>query len=222
MACPHIGQVMAYDQAIRDLAFKLMKTGTDFETALGKAMGDADTRTLHFTTPFGMEATTPACTALSAPGLREIYSRLPRQLPAPSPKKRALPVEDTSSQAAVTKSASAKKRARQSENKKKKLAELTALANAGGKGGVNQPPVLAIEDRRANDARRQDKPKGGKAKGGKGTIPSGIKSKSPACLVCFSFNKGEKCVQKPCTFQHVCWWCHGDHRGGDAKTAQCQ
>ena len=40
-------------------------------------MADPDTRMLHFTTPFGMEAHTPLCKALSAPGLREIYGNLP-------------------------------------------------------------------------------------------------------------------------------------------------
>ena len=73
LACPHIGQVMAYDQAIRDLQPELMKTVTDFQKALEQAMADHDTRMLHFTTPFGMEANTQACKALTAPGLNEIY-----------------------------------------------------------------------------------------------------------------------------------------------------
>ena len=48
----------------------------DFQKALETAMADTDTRTLHFTTAFSIEASTPLCRALSAPGLKEIYPML--------------------------------------------------------------------------------------------------------------------------------------------------
>ena len=69
IACPCIRQVRNYDMAMRELQHKLMKSGKDFKTALEAAMADPDTRMLNFTTPFGMEAHTAECKALTAPAL---------------------------------------------------------------------------------------------------------------------------------------------------------
>ena len=69
----------------------------------------------------------------------------------------------------------------------------------------------------------------GKAAGkatGKGSLPKNIKPKTEAGkMVCYAFNKGEQCVQTNsagvCSFEHVCWWCHGAHAGGMQRTAAC-
>ena len=54
------------------LQIKLMNSGKDFKSALDLAIADPDTRMLYFTTPFGIEANTPECKALTAPALQEI------------------------------------------------------------------------------------------------------------------------------------------------------
>ena len=69
--------------------------------------------------------------------------------------------------------------------------------------------------------------KGGKGgKGGKGEAKGGKTSDLPANVkrqtalgkhICFSFNKKERCVQEPCTFEHACWWCEGTHPGSDCQ-----
>ena len=73
--CPHIGQVLQYDIAIREFQARLTKGGLDFKSSLEKAMSDEDTRILDFTTAFGMEVHTAQCRALIAPGLRELQPR---------------------------------------------------------------------------------------------------------------------------------------------------
>ena len=201
LACPSIRQVLVYDQAIRELAAKLMKGGRDFKSAMEAAMGDTDTRMLNFTTPFGMEAHTAECKALTAPALQEIYAKLPA---VPKGQKRPLALEDGSFIAGQ--SVSAKKRARAKVNKDKKktdqgkgtgpkkhLAILDGSIGGGGTGGKSK-------------AKGKDKGKG-KTKSG---IPKGIKSKTADGKgVCFAHNKGERCAEEPCTFAHTCWWCLG-------------
>ena len=202
IACPSIRHVRNYDQAIRELQAKLMKSGKDFKAALEAAMLDGDTRMLNFTTPFGMEAHTNECKALSAPALREIYSDLP------NPEKRTLAMADRD-QVQDERSAQAKNRAKTKANKAEKA-----------KGG--QKWQLAILDKtppapppQAHKAGRDKKGKGKGAKGGKDTrppLPKGIKPKTAdGRMVCFAHNKGEKCMELPCQMLHVCWWCHNDH-----------
>ena len=126
LACPHIGQVLQYDLAIRELQARLMKGGLDFKASLERAMADEDTRILHFTTAFGMEAHTAQCRALTAPGLNEIYGNLSRGGKRPHSE-----VEHGDK---VTISASAKKRA--------KIAEKKKAANRGpsAQGAIPPPP----------------------------------------------------------------------------------
>ena len=200
LACPHIGQVLQYDLAIRELQARLMKGGLDFKASLERAMADEDTRILHFTTAFGMEAHTAQCRALTAPGLNEIYGNLNRGGKRPHSE-----VEQGDK---TTLSASAKKRA--------KLAEKKKIAKDGppAQGALQPPPQqLALHDRKG-----KDKGKGkGKGKGGGSGIPRGIKSKDAnGGGICFAYNKKERCVQEPCNFTHACWWClSADHAGQD-------
>ena len=182
LACPHIGQVLQYDQAMRDLQARLMKGGMDFKAALEASMADSDTRTLHFTTAFGMEAHTAPCRALTAPGLNEIYANLPR-----GQKRNALSDAGGGAQSQEV-SAAAKKRARVAEKKKK------AQADSHAHRAIAAPPAaLAIENG------RPDKKAGKGGKEGKGkAIPKGIKSQTAeGKRVCFAYRKGDKCVQEP-------------------------
>jgi hypothetical protein len=73
ISCPSLNMVLNYDFAVRELQHKIMKNGVDYKSALEQAMADPDTRTLHFTTPFSMEANGAECRSLSAPGLRERF-----------------------------------------------------------------------------------------------------------------------------------------------------
>ena len=75
-SCPHLGMVLNYEQAVRSLFTELMEAGLDFQAALERALGDDDTRALHFTAQFSMSSHTPECRALSAPCLREKYPSL--------------------------------------------------------------------------------------------------------------------------------------------------
>ena len=204
ISCPHVGHVLSYDSAIRELAARLMKSGRDYKSSLEMAMADNDTRTLHFTTPFSMEANTSLCRALSAPGLREIYPNLPA-LKSSIPKK-VLAIENGGSDVGTkvdNSERNAVKRAKKKLKQDKKKEDAKKAAQT-----ARQP--LAILDA----ARPVGNPKGAKggAKGGKGkkgAIPKGIKSRTDENeFVCFAHNLGETCKNTPCTFKHVCWWCH--------------
>ena len=66
---------------------------------------------------------------------------------------------------------------------------------------------------------RNDK---GAGKGGKPKLPKGIKAKHNGKMVCYAYNRNEQCAQGAgCTFEHVCWWCHGSHPGGEKPGNQC-
>lgn len=192
-----------YDKAMRALQSKLMKGGMDFKSALEASMADSDTMTLHFTTAFGMEAHTASCRALTAPGLNEIYANLPKG------QKRVAPGDNGTGAQSQEQSASAKNRARVAEKKKK------SQADAHAQKAIAAPPgALAIENGRA------EKKWAGKGKEGKGkAIRKGIKSQTAEeKRICFVYSKGDKCVQEPCQFAHVCWRCHGKHPGRDCPT----
>ena len=187
-------------------------------------MADPDTRMLHFTTPVGMEASTSACRGLTAPGMNEIYGHGgPKET---SSLKRPAPDQGLET-VATAKSASAKKRARNLANKKKAWEQGPSAGARGGKGTGGQaalpppPPLAAIEDRRPRGTKKGEGKSTGKA-AGKGALPKGIRPKTEDNkLVCYAHNKGEVCVQDLCHFEHVCWWCHGRHAGGAARTAAC-
>ena len=204
ISCPSLNMVLNYDYAVRELQHKLMKNGVDFKTALERAMADPDTRTLHFTTPFSMEATGSECRALSAPGLRE---RFGMSLKTPSLKReRDEPAERDQA------SESAKKRARKAARK------LQAITDRAGQ--APPPPRLALEDRRppprgggkGGDTKGDAK---GKGKGKKGALPKGMRARTDDDeMVCYSWNQNRPCKSSACTMKHVCWFCNKpDHRG---------
>ena len=111
-------------------------------------------------------------------------------------------------------SKSAKKKAKKKvKQEQKREADKKALAD--------RSKLLALTD--------IDRGNGGKGggKAGKGAqkskIPKGIKAKlDNGKFVCYGYCLGEKCAQNPCPFVHVCWWCGGDHPGGDASRPNCQ
>ena len=208
-SCPTIQIVRGYDFAIRSLQARLMKAGMDFKKALETASEDADTRFLHFTTIFGMEANSIGCKALTAPGLREVYGNLPSSAPAAVREKR---VFDHAEPPATGQSPAAKKRARQRLNKATK-----GTSNAQpppAKAATAPKTVLAIKDKVTTKGT-----KGGAKAAGKGTgkarLPKGIKSKTAdGKMICFAHNQCRKCDQEPCNVEHVCWWCLTDHAIG--------
>lgn len=55
---PHIGMVIRYDKAIRQLVADYMNSGTDIATAYAIATADAETKMIHFTTAFNAENST--------------------------------------------------------------------------------------------------------------------------------------------------------------------
>ena len=61
---------------------------------------------------------------------------------------------------------------------------------------------------------------GGKANDAAGMppIPKGITPKRNGKQLCFAYNQHRNCKVNPCGFAHVCWWCGGDHAGGQTKT----
>ena len=126
--------------------------------------------------------------------MREIYSDLPK--PSGQAVKRKVDEgtgEEKPGPSKVSKTAA--------KNEKKKIAKAKAKAGAAAPA----VPLAAIEDRRE---------KKGKGKGKGNTLPDGIKTRNAEGKnICFGFSKGEKCVQDPCHFAHVCWWCFGDHSG---------
>ena len=200
-----------------------MKTGTDFQKALEQAMADHDMRMLHFTTPFGIEANTQACKALTAPVLNEIYG-IGATTASPALKRPAPEIGEGTTQA-TEKTPLAKKRARQQANKKAKAAEEKAAKGAGAARAALPPPPLAphlaIEDRRDRKGQWKGADKG-TGKGSKATLPRGIRLKTEVGrLVSYSYIKGERCVEEPCRFEHVCCWCHAVHVVGAARTAAC-
>ena len=208
VSCPSLPRVLGYEQSMRDLAWKLVKSsGYTFKGGLEAAMADADTRILNFTTGFSMEANSAACRRLTAPGLQEIYASLPRQVvDPPSGTKRPDPPAGAA--------APAKKKSKQ---QKRTEARAQLAIKDGGVGAAPPGPPPAAKK---GDA------KGGKGgKGGKGegkaktsTLPANVKRQTASGKhICFSFNKKERCVQEPCTFEHACWWCEGAHPGNDCR-----
>mgnify|MGYP003333722578 CR=1 FL=1 len=157
VACPHIGHVLAYGMATRTLQTKLMKGGMDFQKALETAMADVDTRTLHFTTAFSIEASTPQCRALTAPGLKEIY---PNLAAGKGTSTKTSQLEDFSAGDSVARAALAEQNRLKRVKKKLKKQEKAAAAaaerkaaaaaakRAAGKGGKRLARVPVILARR--------------------------------------------------------------------------
>ena len=210
VACPSQNMVMDYDFAIRDLQTKLVKSGHDFKAALESAMNDSDTRTLHFTAQFSMKAHLPECRALSAPGLAEMLGITNRGA------KRSAPEATSTEAGAAEKSERAKRREKEKANKKAK-AKAKAEAKGKGKALPAPPAVLAIKDRDRGDKGKGKKGKG-KGKGKGQNLPKGAYARTADDKqVCFAHNRGEKCVQEPCPYEHICWFCHSPTCKGECK-----
>ena len=229
-ASPSLRQVCNYDWNIRKLMVRLMKRNVDIKSALEQAMGDQDLRTLYFTTGFSMEANTAECKALSAPCLEEMHHNLSRG------SKRQLGSDGPASHAPGPAAGRTAKQLKRAENNKKKRANDKAALKAikdqraagGGAAGGGAAPLLAIKDQRGGKTGKGKGDKGAKgggkgAKNGKtgtpaGVVPAGVYRKDPSDgkMLCYAFSRKEKCVQDPCTFKHVCWWCvDPSHAGND-------
>ena len=222
--CEH---VLGYDQAMRRFAADAMNAGWDVKTAFEKALGDADTRQLNFTTPVAVDAGTKKCTDLSAPGLMERFPSMPiQQHPRGSGIQRATKRQGAEVQPPPIPSAKAKSQTQRRTAAKKKLQEENArLANqlkqaqnrkggAGPKGGGAGPKGGGAGPKGGGGAG----PKGGGA--GKGGLPAGVKKVTAGGqFICFNWNQGTACRSTPCNMAHVCWFCEGaDPAGGMSKT----
>ena len=218
LSCPHIGHVLAYDFAIRTLQTKLMKGGMDFQKALETAMADGDTRTLPFTTAFSIEASTPPCRALTAPGLKEIYPNLA------SGKGSAGRQPQLEGGAAGDSSTKTQKEKNYLKNVKKKLKKEEKKAAAANE---KRAAAAAAANRRGGPLAILDADRGTKGAKGKGKAgdrkpnPKGIKVRTDdEEAICFAHNRGDPCRNTPCNFKHVCWWCGGNHAGGFVKACR--
>ena len=76
-SCPHIGQVMRYEKAVRTQAVNRMNRGQDIQAAFEVALVDDTLKQMNLTIPFTCDANTPECGALTAPGLRAMYNMGP-------------------------------------------------------------------------------------------------------------------------------------------------
>ena len=229
ISSPSLRQVSNYDYHLRQLMSKLMRKNVDVKSALEQAMADQDTRTLYFTTGFTMESNTAECKALSAPCLEEMFTSLAgrrgskRALgsdgPAPPPERTATPL----------------KNAERNKKKKEQKKAAKALLDARRPAGAAPPGALAIKDiqgggktgKAAKGAGKTGKATKGAGKTGKaakgaavpaGAVPQGVYRKDPSDdkPLCYAFSRKEKCVQDPCNFKHVCWWClDPSHAGND-------
>ena len=230
ISSPSLRQVCNYDFQLRGLMTRLMRKKVDIKTALERAMNDQDTRTLYFTAGFTMESNTAECKALSAPCLEEMFTSLAgrrgskRELGADGP---------TSSAPAVGKTAAQLKKAEKNKNKRaKKAANQKAILDQQKASGAAPPAALAIMDIQKKSKGAKGGGKNGKATkgGGKaaknagkpavpaGVVPPGAHRTDPTDgkPLCYAFSRKEKCVQEPCNFKHVCWWClDATHAGND-------
>ena len=99
-------------------------------------------------------------------------------------------------------------------------------------GGGAPTGALAIKDIQRPATWAQGGGKAGKATkgggkaangGGKPAVPAGAapdrahrKDPTENKPLCYAFSRKEKCVQEPCAFGHVCWWClDPSHAGND-------
>ena len=199
------------------------------KTAYEKALKNQDVRYERFIGPLSLETTSPACRALTAPGLVEIYPQLrgtKRSTPGDSSGQRATPPPTAT---AAVQGANAERNRKNKE--KKKAAKATKLAGMAAQGaavatgvraaGVNYPRMQQQQQQQQQQVKRQ-KGQGkdgakGQGKGGKQPLPQGIKkvtSDGSNKPICYGFSQGTCTRGAGCNYAHVCWWCEGSHPGG--------
>ena len=128
---------------------------------------------------------------------------------------------------ALTLSPSAKKRA-------KKQAAKAKAADRGDKDERDKRAAQSARDKAAARAgggrgRGGAAPGGGRGRGGaapvKGAgkgLPDGAVRINPNTNkeICFGYSKCNGCTRTPCNFEHVCWFCFGNHPGKDCELAR--
>ena len=225
ISSPCCDHVLAYDAGMRKYAADCMNAGWDIKTAFEKALADAETRQLHFTTPVAIDAGTKKCTDLTAPGLAERFPSLPINSPqsprAPRGQKRGgdvLPPPTPSPKARTQ----AQKRKEQKQKLKAENERLTAQLKSAQKAANSGVP--RGKGRGGGGGGRGGGGGGGSAGGatpkgaGKANLPAGAKSKTgDNRMICFNWNLGQPCKAGPsCTMAHVCWFCEDTtHPGKD-------
>ena len=138
-----------------------------------------------------------------------------------APKRGATALEN--GEPAVASDAARAIRARKTANAaEKKKAQKPSGPHSAQKALTAPPPTgLAIEDRKDRGGKGGKGGKSGKGQG-KPPLPKGIRPKTDdGKLCCFAYSKGQKCLENPCRFAHVCWWCHGSHPGGGDNRPNC-
>ena len=127
--------------------------------------------------------------------------------------------------AALTLSPSAKKRAKKQEAKAK-------AANRVDKEERDKRAAQSARDKaaaRGRGGKGGGAPGGGRGRGGaapdKGAgkgLPDGAVRINPNTNkeICFGYSKGNRCTRTPCNFEHVCWFCFGNHPGKDCELAR--
>ena len=208
VATPHIGMVLTYDRAIRQMVAELMNAGQDIKTALGFATAHDETKTLRFTTAFNAENSTPRCRACSAPGLRESH-RAVVIAPLASPLDQPGPIGNGPGPSAK---AQANKDKRDRAKANKQQAKVAA-------GGVIKKPKALQNGGVGDGSRGPGGAKGaGRAAGGKAGKGGGkLKFKTAdGKSICFAFNNKQPCkTAGTCPHAHVCQICEGNHPKAD-------
>ena len=201
---PHIGMVLRYDKAVRQLVADNMNAGIDVATAFGIATAHEQTKTLHFTTAFNAENSTPRCRMCSAPGIREshravVIPTLSHPLDHPAPFANGPSAEGPGPKAEANR------------EKRNRAKAAKAKAKASAQGVIKKPKALMNGG--LGDHRGAGKQGGGKDKGkGAGKGAGRLKFKTDGGLsICFAYNNKQPCKSTPCPHAHVCQMCEGDH-----------
>ena len=193
-------------------------------------MADTSLRSLYFTAQFACDVARGQCRELSAPGLAEMYPQLlghlakKRKLNSPPPTR----IQDGA--AASSLSPSAKKRAKKQEAKAKAADKIDRdeLAKRAAQSAKDKAAAAARDRGGARGGGAPGGARGGArggappAKGGGKGLPDGAVRINPNTNkeICFGYSKGTACSRTPCNFEHVCWFCFGNHPGKDCELAR--
>ena len=198
VSTPTIDHVLALDLAIRKKVAESMNEGLDFKAALEKAKANDGMFQVDFLSCVAIDVSTPACRAVTAPGVA----------PPASGKKRGAQLALTDSHTPPPPAAHAT--TRPNKKARKAAAKAKAAAAAAKPGNPHKNP--------------KGNPKGGPKGDGKGKgpgIPDGAVTTDPkgGGEICFNYNRSRACAAL-CPRFHVCWFCGKGHPGGETR-ANC-
>ena len=208
VACPHIGHVLAYDEAMRVRAAELMNAGSDIESAFLEVRKDKEIKTVSFHNSVAISITSKACMELSAPSFQDRPHRSVRSEGKGSEGPRASDKPAPSPASAKTEKAKAKRL-----KKKAKEADLKAALKAANARAAPPAPHLATRVKSIKNGGVGDDRK--RAKGSGKMKDKTEEGKS----ICFNWNRGAPCHTTPCPHLHICRVCESsDHTGPNCTT----